>query len=83
MSDNNFLKLEERIVAVLKTVYDPEIPVDVYNLCRLQGRRFGRYHDDTYRSELPYGRFYTRRYSAKSIGNRWCKVDGSTSRIRA
>ena len=32
MSDNNFLKLEERIVAVLKTVYDPEIPVDVYNL---------------------------------------------------
>ncbi|MDY6205242.1 MAG: iron-sulfur cluster assembly protein [Prevotella sp.] len=25
-------KLEERIVDVLKTVYDPEIPVDVWNL---------------------------------------------------
>ncbi|MBP3228812.1 MAG: DUF59 domain-containing protein [Bacteroidaceae bacterium] len=25
-------RLEERIVEVLKTVYDPEIPVDVYNL---------------------------------------------------
>ena len=25
-------KREERIVEVLKTVYDPEIPVDVYNL---------------------------------------------------
>lgn len=32
MADNNFLQLEERIVAVLKTVYDPEIPVDIYNL---------------------------------------------------
>lgn len=26
------LKIEERIVEMLKTVYDPEIPVDVYNL---------------------------------------------------
>lgn len=26
------LKIEERIVDVLKTVYDPEIPVDIYNL---------------------------------------------------
>lgn len=25
-------KLEERIVDVLKTVYDPEIPVDIYSL---------------------------------------------------
>ena len=25
-------KTEERIVEVLKTVYDPEIPVDIYNL---------------------------------------------------
>ena len=24
--------LEEKIVSVLKTVYDPEIPVDIYNL---------------------------------------------------
>lgn len=26
------LKIEEHIVDVLKTVYDPEIPVDIYNL---------------------------------------------------
>ena len=25
-------EIEEKIVAILKTVYDPEIPVDVYNL---------------------------------------------------
>lgn len=27
-----FLELENRIVSALKTVYDPEIPVDIYNL---------------------------------------------------
>lgn len=35
MSDsekNEFLTIEEDIVKVLKTVYDPEIPVDVYEL---------------------------------------------------
>lgn len=32
MEHNNIMALEERIVAVLKTVYDPEIPVDIYNL---------------------------------------------------
>jgi FeS assembly SUF system protein len=26
------LKIEERIVAMLKTVYDPEIPVNIYDL---------------------------------------------------
>lgn len=29
---NEFLELEEKVVSVLKTVYDPEIPVDIYNL---------------------------------------------------
>ncbi|MCQ2218634.1 MAG: iron-sulfur cluster assembly protein [Paludibacteraceae bacterium] len=29
---NEFLTIEEDIVAVLKTVYDPEIPVNVYEL---------------------------------------------------
>ncbi len=29
---NEFLELEERIVEVLKTVYDPEIPVNIYEL---------------------------------------------------
>ncbi len=26
------LKTEERVIELLKTVYDPEIPVDIYNL---------------------------------------------------
>lgn len=30
--NNEFLQLEEAIVAMLKTVYDPEIPVNVYDL---------------------------------------------------
>lgn len=32
MNAEERLKIEERIVEILKTVYDPEIPVDVYNL---------------------------------------------------
>ena len=32
MTPEEKLRIEERIVEVLKTVYDPEIPVDVYNL---------------------------------------------------
>lgn len=30
--ENNILDLEEKIVRMLKTVYDPEIPVNVYDL---------------------------------------------------
>lgn len=29
---NEFLAIEEKIVAVLKTVFDPEIPVNIYDL---------------------------------------------------
>ena len=29
---NEFLELEEKIVEVLKTVYDPEMPVNIYDL---------------------------------------------------
>lgn len=32
MTPDEQLKIQERIIEVLKTVYDPEIPVDVYNL---------------------------------------------------
>ena len=32
MTPEEKLKIEERIVTMLKTVYDPEIPVDIYNL---------------------------------------------------
>ena len=30
--NNEFLQLEEKIVKMLKTVYDPEIPVNIYDL---------------------------------------------------
>ena len=29
---NEFLELEERVIAMLKTVFDPEIPVNIYDL---------------------------------------------------
>ncbi len=32
MDAEQHLKLEEKIVSMLKTVYDPEIPVDIYSL---------------------------------------------------
>ena len=32
MTQEEKTKIEERIVDVLKTVYDPEIPVDIWNL---------------------------------------------------
>lgn len=32
MDNDEKLKIEERIVEMLKTVYDPEIPVNVYDL---------------------------------------------------
>ncbi|GHT54309.1 Fe-S assembly SUF system protein [Bacteroidia bacterium] len=35
--ENNFLELEEEIVRMLKTVYDPEIPVNIYDLGLIYG----------------------------------------------
>ena len=32
MDEKTRLDLEEKVVKMLKTVYDPEIPVDVYDL---------------------------------------------------
>lgn len=32
MDENKKLEIEENIVRMLKTVYDPEIPVDIYSL---------------------------------------------------
>lgn len=29
---NEFLELEERVITMLKTVFDPEIPVNIYDL---------------------------------------------------
>ncbi|MDR3261501.1 MAG: iron-sulfur cluster assembly protein [Tannerella sp.] len=35
--ENEFLQTEEAIVSALKTVYDPEIPVNVYDLGLIYG----------------------------------------------
>lgn len=32
MTPEDKLAIEERVITMLKTVYDPEIPVDIYNL---------------------------------------------------
>lgn len=32
MDEKERLKIEEKIIEMLKTVYDPEIPVDIYDL---------------------------------------------------
>lgn len=37
MTPEERLKIEERVVTMLKTVYDPEIPVDIYNLGLIYG----------------------------------------------
>lgn len=35
--ENRFLETEEKIVKMLKTVYDPEIPVNIYDLGLIYG----------------------------------------------
>lgn len=35
--ENEFLEIEEKVVSVLKTVYDPEIPIDIYELGLVYG----------------------------------------------
>jgi FeS assembly SUF system protein len=35
--ENEFLEMEEEIVKMLKTVYDPEIPVNIYDLGLIYG----------------------------------------------
>lgn len=37
MTTEERTRIEERIVTMLKTVYDPEIPVDIYNLGLIYG----------------------------------------------
>jgi FeS assembly SUF system protein len=44
--------LEERIVMALKTVYDPEIPVDIYELGLIYGIDITPEHDVTVRMTL-------------------------------
>ena len=49
---NETAQLEERIVMALKTVYDPEIPVDIYELGLIYGIDISEEHDVTVRMTL-------------------------------
>ena len=49
---NETAQLEERIVMALKTVYDPEIPVDIYELGLIYGIDIGPENDVTVRMTL-------------------------------
>lgn len=42
--ENEYLRIEEDIVAALRTVYDPEIPVNVYDLGLIYCVEIGRAH---------------------------------------
>lgn len=37
MTEEKRLELTEKVVTMLKTVYDPEVPVDIYNLGLIYG----------------------------------------------
>lgn len=49
---NETSQLEERIVLALKTVYDPEIPVDIWELGLIYGIDISPEHDVTVRMTL-------------------------------
>ena len=47
MTQEDRLRIEEEIVKMLRTVYDPEVPVDVYSLGLIY---------KAHRTHLPHGR---------------------------
>ena len=77
MDNETKLKIEEKIIDMLKTVYDPEIPrLNVYDLGliyrdRPSGKRRIDHRHDFDRPELPGSRFYYGRCASESrIGGR-------------
>ncbi len=84
--NNEFLQTEEAIVAMLKTVYDPEIPVNVYDL----GLIYNIEVDDeknvridmtlTAPNVLP--RFHSGRCPDEDRISRWREQRGSKPRVR-
>ena len=43
--NNEFLQIEEKIVTMLKTVYDPEIPVNIYDLGLIYQLNINKSHE--------------------------------------
>ena len=56
MTPEEILQVEKDIVATLKNIYDPEIPVNIYDLADLRNRlrtgRCGEYPHDPHRPQL-------------------------------
>ena len=78
------LEIEERIVKMLRTVYDPEIPVNVYDLGLIykvdvddDGRVGHRY--DPHCSQLSGGRLHRRRCQAENRKCRGCLFGSNQS----
>ena len=70
MTQEEKTKIEERIVEVLKTVYDPEIPVNIYDLgliYRIDLQENGQLDVDmTFTAQLSRSRLYIGRCSDKA-----------------
>lgn len=45
MSEPNIQELQEKVISALKTVYDPEIPVDIWELGLIYELRFNKQGD--------------------------------------
>jgi len=60
MNTQEIQETEARIVGVLKSIFDPEIPVNIYDLgliyeVRVDEEQVAHVTDDAHRPELPYG----------------------------
>ncbi len=71
--------LRARVVEVLKTVYDPEIPVNIYELGLIydvQATTEGGVirEDDADRAQLPGSRDYAEPGEAENPKPRWCHI---------
>ena len=84
--NNEFLQTEEAIVAMLKTVYDPEIPVNVYDLGLIYKVDIDEEKNvriDMTRPELSGGRFHIGRCPYEGRSGRWGEQCRGKPRLRA
>ena len=84
---SNTLEIEERIVKMLRTVYDPEIPVNVYDLGLIYKVDVDDENrvsiDNTYSSELSRSRFYRGRCEAEGRERGRCRFGANQFGFRA
>ena len=71
--------LEERIVMALKTVYDPEIPVDIYELGLVYGIDITPDNDVTVRMTLTSPSCPAAEQIPPEVEQKVCSVDGVKS----